>query len=172
LLADRLELVPAQRHFPGPKTSIVASNPHAFMVLLVGWLYNQSMGRPSLRAERRAELIEAFARVLADHGYAGATIAAVARQAGVAPGLVHHHFADKAELLESLLGTLLDRFRQRTRALEAGSDPLLAYAAAAVQLDATADAVAARCWVGVFAEACATRRCSRRSGGSWTRRSR
>jgi len=106
-----------------------------------------------MRDQRRAELVEAFARVLSEHGYAGATIAAVAREAGVAPGLVHHHFADKAELLESLLQRLTEGFRRRTRALEASADPLLAYAAAAVRLDATADTVAARCWVGLFAEA-------------------
>jgi len=123
------------------------------MVLPVDWLYNQCMGRPSVREERRAELVEAFARVLSEHGYAGATVAAVARQAGIAPGLVHHHFADKAELLECLLERLMQGFRQRTRALEAGADPLSAYAAAAVRLDAGADTVAARCWVGVFAEA-------------------
>jgi hypothetical protein len=45
------------------------------------------------------------------------------------------------------------RFRKRTTAMEASADPLSAYAAAAVRLDATADTVAARCWVGVLAEA-------------------
>jgi TetR/AcrR family transcriptional repressor of bet genes len=111
------------------------------------------MGRPSVRAQRRAEIVEAFARVLAAHGYAGATIAAVAQEAGVAPGLVHHHFANKADLLATLLEQLMERFRRRTRAVEASADPLTAYAVAAVRLDASADAVAARCWVGVLAEA-------------------
>jgi TetR/AcrR family transcriptional regulator, transcriptional repressor of bet genes len=123
------------------------------MVRTVVWLYNQSMGRPSVRKKRRAEIVAAFARVLATHGYAGATIAAVAQEAGVAPGLVHHHFANKADMLASLLDDLMDRFRRRTRAIEEGADPLSAYAAAAVRLDATADAIAARCWVGVLAEA-------------------
>lgn len=112
------------------------------------------MSRPSLRAQRRAELTTAFARVLARHGYAGATIAAVAAEAGVAPGLVHHHFASKDDLLASLVGELMRGFRARTRALDtAGGDPLDAYITAAVGLGATADTVAARCWVGVFAEA-------------------
>jgi TetR/AcrR family transcriptional repressor of bet genes len=106
-----------------------------------------------MRAARRAELTAAFAEVLAEHGYAGATIAAVAARAGVAPGLVHHHFDGKEDLLESLLDELMARFRRRTRARETGMDPLEAYVAAALALDHTADRVAARCWVGLFAEA-------------------
>jgi len=90
---------------------------------------------------------------LAEHGYAGATIAAVATEAGVAPGLVHHYFADKQELLSSLLGDLLGRFRRRTHSYEAEKDSLDAYISAALALGDSADLVAARCWVGVFAEA-------------------
>jgi TetR/AcrR family transcriptional regulator, transcriptional repressor of bet genes len=78
---------------------------------------------------------------------------AVATRAGVAPGLVHHYFADKAELLSSLLEELIARFRTRVRAKEPGADPLTAYVDGAVGLDQTADLVAARCWVGLFAEA-------------------
>jgi TetR/AcrR family transcriptional repressor of bet genes len=111
------------------------------------------MGRPSNREKRRREILAAFARVLSDHGYAGATIAAVAMEAGVAPGLVHHHFEDKAELLSALLEDLVSRFRQRVRRYEGDGDPLLAYVDGALKLDEHADLVAARCWVGVFAEA-------------------
>lgn len=110
------------------------------------------MGRPSNRAQRREQLLSAFARTLAAHGYAGATIAAVANEAGIAPGLVHHHFDSKAELLGALLDRLLSGFRQRVRLYESG-DRLLAYAVGALALDERADPIAARCWVGVFAEA-------------------
>lgn len=111
------------------------------------------MGRPNLRAKRRAEITSAFARVLARRGYAGATVVAVAEEAGIAPGLVHHHFDDKADLLKSLLDDLIARFRRRTTSKEAGTDALSAYLAAALELDDSADANAARCWVGVLAEA-------------------
>jgi TetR/AcrR family transcriptional repressor of bet genes len=111
------------------------------------------MGRRSLREQRRAELVAAFARVLARQGFAGATIAAVAEEAGVTPGLVHHYFTDKNELLASLVTDLLERFRRRTRTFEAETDTLDAYIGAALELGSTADVVAARCWVGVFAEA-------------------
>lgn len=111
------------------------------------------MGRPSLRERRRSELTSAFARVLAHHGFSGATIAAVASEAGVAPGLVHHYFADKRDLLDSLLADLMSRFRKRTHGFESTSSSLDAYIAAALALGESADVVAARCWVGVFAEA-------------------
>lgn len=111
------------------------------------------MGRRSLREQRRAELIAAFARVLARQGFAGATIAAVADEADVTPSLVHHYFIDKNEMLAGLVADLMDRFRGRTRTFEAETDTLDAYIGAALALGATADVVAARCWVGVFAEA-------------------
>lgn len=110
------------------------------------------MGRPSNRDQRRRELLAAFARVLAEHGYAGATIAAIAREAGVAPGLVHHHFESKEELLSGLLDRLMATFRLRVRTYEAGGDALLAYVDGALRLDETSDVIAARCWVGVLAE--------------------
>ncbi|MBM4363707.1 MAG: TetR/AcrR family transcriptional regulator [Deltaproteobacteria bacterium] len=111
------------------------------------------MGRPSNREQRRREILGAFARVLADHGYSGATIAAVAAEAGVAPGLVHHHFENKAELLGGLLHDLVARFRDRVRRYETDGDRVLAYADGALKLDEHADLIAARCWVGVLAEA-------------------
>ena len=105
-----------------------------------------------MRDQRRAQLVAAFARVLGRAGFAGATIAAVAEEAGLAPGLVHHYFTDKHELLAGLVRELTERFRRRTRALE-DDDSLDAYVTAALALGDTADITAARCWVGVFAEA-------------------
>ncbi len=110
------------------------------------------MGRPSKRAERRSEVARAFARVLGTHGQGGATIARVAEAAGVAPGLVHHHFKDKDDLYETLLVELVGEFRRRAGASSA-RDPLDAYVDAALALDDRSDVAGARAWVGVFAEA-------------------
>lgn len=111
------------------------------------------MGRPSNREQRRSEILTAFAKVLADHGFAGATIAAIAAEAGVAPGLIHHHFDSKDELLRGLLRELMARFRTRVRLYESESEPLLAYVDGALKLDESADLMAAKCWVGLLAEA-------------------
>lgn len=48
---------------------------------------------------RRAHLIEATARVLADRGTAGASVRAIAAEAGVSAGLVTHHFASVDTLI-------------------------------------------------------------------------
>jgi TetR/AcrR family transcriptional regulator, transcriptional repressor of bet genes len=114
------------------------------------------MGRPSNREQKRREILKAFATVLADHGYAGATIAAVAREAGISPGLVHHHFDSKEDLLDSLLRELLVRFRARSvefGRLNGETLPLAVYVDAALKLDSSSDTIAARCWVGLFSEA-------------------
>ncbi len=110
------------------------------------------MARPSVRAERRSEVARAFARVLGAHGQGGATIAAVAAEAGIAPGLVHHYFESKQDLYEMLLEQMLAEFRRRIESHPA-TDPLEAYVSAALVLDERSDVAAARAWVGLFAEA-------------------
>jgi TetR/AcrR family transcriptional repressor of bet genes len=110
------------------------------------------MGRPSKRAERRAQVARALARVLGEHGQGGATLARVAAEAGVAPGLIHHHFESRRDLYDALLGELIGGFRRRTAA-RAGKDALEAYVDAALALDEQSDIDAARAWVGVFGEA-------------------
>jgi AcrR family transcriptional regulator len=107
------------------------------------------MSRPSLRPERRREIAAAMARVLAAHGAAGATITAIAAEADVAPGIIHHYFADKQDLYGELLDVLIEGFRRR---IADDGDPIAAYGNAALALD-HADRVAARAWVGLFAEA-------------------
>jgi TetR/AcrR family transcriptional regulator, transcriptional repressor of bet genes len=128
-----------------------------------------------MRAQRRTEIARAFARTLGTHGRGGATIAALAAEAGVAPGLVHHHFESKQDLYGALLDELLATFRRRLDAVPAG-DPIEAYVTAALALDAGSDATAARAWVGVFAGWRAARRArsarrtqARSSHSSWGR---
>jgi TetR/AcrR family transcriptional regulator, transcriptional repressor of bet genes len=111
------------------------------------------MGRKSEREIRRKEIVQAFAKVLANHGYAGATISAVALEAGLAPGLLHHHFENKQEMLEELCTTLIQGFRFRFADFNQTGDALENYIDAALKLDETSDSVAAKCWVGIFSEA-------------------
>ena len=59
---------------------------------------------PGPRDERgvlSARIVEAARDEFADHGWAGATIRAVARAADVDPALVYHYFGSKEGLLDA-----------------------------------------------------------------------
>lgn len=57
--------------------------------------------------ERRAELVRAAIRVVADRGIAGLSHRAVAAEAGVTHGLVRHHFGSMTALIADALDTIL-----------------------------------------------------------------
>jgi TetR/AcrR family transcriptional repressor of bet genes len=112
------------------------------------------MGRISLKEKRRGEIIQAFARVLSRHGYAGATMIDIADEAGLSPGLLHHNFKNKREMLVELTDVLIGDFRKRME--QRGSTTMRkdeAYIDAALKLDEKADTIAAKCWVSILAEA-------------------
>lgn len=69
--------------------------------------------------ERRREILDAAVQVFGDRGFDCATIADVARQAGVSPGTVVHYFGSKGDLFEE---ALRDRFLEEV----AGGETLLA----------------------------------------------
>ena len=117
------------------------------------------MGRPSNTALRREELVGGLLRVMAARGYGGATIAEIAREAGLPPGIVHYHFESKKEILvavlERLSAVLGERYRRRA-ARAARSETrgrVFAWVDAHVALGADADPRAMACWVAIGAEA-------------------
>lgn len=55
---------------------------------------------------QRETVLEAAARLLAERGYAGCSMAAVAAEAGIATGSVYRHFASKTELSTELFRAL------------------------------------------------------------------
>lgn len=59
--------------------------------------------------DRRATVVDAALRLLAEQGYAGCTMAAVAARAGIATGSVYRHFPSKAELALELFRTVVSR---------------------------------------------------------------
>src|SRR6185295_6476903 len=95
---------------------------------------------------------------MAKRGYEHATIAAIAKQAGLASGLIHYHFADKQEILvvlvERLVAGLETRVALRLRtAGPSARSRLHALVDAHVGLGEDADANAVAAWVVVAAEA-------------------
>lgn len=60
---------------------------------------------------RRRELVEATIWSIHEFGLAETTVTKIAKRAGVSPGIVHHYFADKDELLFETMRVMLERLR-------------------------------------------------------------
>ena len=92
--------------------------------------------RTESREKRRKQLIDATIRCIAKRGLTGATMAEVAKVAGLSQGIVNLHFKSKENLLSETLRHLVDEYKALfEKTLEqsgpADSDKLLAL----VQLD-------------------------------------
>jgi len=115
------------------------------------------MARPSNTDERRAQIVAALMRVMAVHGYEGATVARVAREAGLASGLVHYHFASKADILVALVdgiaGRAAARIAGRLEQAETPAGRVEAVIDAMLARGGDEDLDAVRCWSLIGAEA-------------------
>jgi TetR/AcrR family transcriptional regulator, fatty acid metabolism regulator protein len=68
-----------------------------------------------IQAERRRQILQAAVRTFADKGYHTARVSDIAKEAGVAYGLVYHYYESKEALLEAIFketwGAMLDTVR-------------------------------------------------------------
>jgi AcrR family transcriptional regulator len=71
-------------------------------------------------AESRRRLVDAAITLLAEHGYAGATLAEIGREAGLSRGLVSHHFGSKEACMEAVIVTIRERIAARVSKAIAG----------------------------------------------------
>ncbi|CAM3676592.1 TetR/AcrR family transcriptional regulator [Corallococcus sp. ZKHCc1 1396] len=76
-------------------------------------------------SERRRTILRAAIDVFARKGYHGCRIADVAKEAGVAYGLVYHYFKNKDELLETVFETGWSGFISRARLVAESEGPLV-----------------------------------------------
>lgn len=60
---------------------------------------------------RRKQLVDAAIAVIHEDGFAHATVARIARRAGISSGMVHHYFTDKDDLLFATMRHLLSELR-------------------------------------------------------------
>jgi len=116
------------------------------------------MPRPSNTEQRRKEIVLALSRVMAERGYDGASVIEIARAAGLAPGLIHYHFASKGEILLALVdylkGVVRGRFERRVSGKKVAPGARLeAFIDAHVGLGKDADPSAMACWVTIASEA-------------------
>lgn len=82
--------------------------------------------RKAARSVRRQQLIESTIAVLGRKGYAALTVADVAREAGLSPGIVIFHFNSKDELLAAVLGHLAAEYRAHWEARVKAAGPHVA----------------------------------------------
>jgi TetR/AcrR family transcriptional regulator, transcriptional repressor of bet genes len=116
------------------------------------------VARPSNTEERRQQIVQGLLRVMAERGYERASIAEIAKAAGLSPGLVHYHFTQKQEVLLALVEQLAERGRERVRRRleKAGPEPrarMEAFLDAFLSTGEDADPGAVSAWVTISAEA-------------------
>lgn len=116
------------------------------------------MPRPSNTAERQAQITAALMKVMAKHGYDGASVSDIAKAARLAPGLVHYHFKSKQQILLAALCDLVARHDAglESRLGKAEGNPageVAAFVDFHLGLGADADPEALACWILLSGEA-------------------
>jgi len=92
-------------------------------------------GKPSFIEEaRRRQIVETAIRTIATRGYSQASLAEIAREAGISKGVISYHFEGKDELVEEILSRLLrepaEFIKTRVDACDRAMDRLRAYVTA------------------------------------------
>jgi AcrR family transcriptional regulator len=92
-------------------------------------------GKPSFIEEaRRRQIVETAIRTIANRGYSQASLAEIAREAGISKGVISYHFEGKVELVQEILSRLLrepaEFIKRRVDARERAMDKLRAYVTA------------------------------------------
>jgi AcrR family transcriptional regulator len=85
-----------------------------------------ALGRRPGRADTRGDIVDAAKRVFAGKGYDGASLRAIAREAGVDPALVHHYFDGKASLFVAAMALPFDPrdVKEHTSSLSSSSSSM------------------------------------------------
>ena len=122
------------------------------------------MPKLGMRPIRRKQLIDAAIAAIHEFGLADATVARIARKAGVSAGIVHHYFADKDDLLFATMRYLLGDLRRQVMVKLRGSttprERLHAIVEASFADHQFSDAVMAA-WLGLYGNARQSERLAR-----------
>jgi TetR/AcrR family fatty acid metabolism transcriptional regulator len=73
--------------------------------------------------EKRRLILDAAVRVFARSGYHGARVGDIAREAGVAHGLLYHYFVSKEQVLHTIFRENWAELLERFRTVEASPEP-------------------------------------------------
>lgn len=77
------------------------------------------MARPSVKAERTEEILDAFERCVARLGIEGTTLERIAEESGLRRSLLRYHVGNRDKLVQALADRYIERTRQESEALEA-----------------------------------------------------
>lgn len=80
------------------------------------------MPKVGMKPLRRKQLIAAAISSIHEYGLADATLARIARKAGVSTGIIHHYFDDKNDLIFETMRSLLEDLRVSMVAQLRGAD--------------------------------------------------
>lgn len=115
------------------------------------------MGRRPNTDLRREQIVQALADELSHVGYERCSIKSIAERAALAPGLVHYHFKNKAEILQSLVAQLIETAEQRVADVWQSNLPaaerLSCYITARVGLSGPNSQDEVRLWTSLIGEA-------------------
>ena len=75
------------------------------------------MGRPSVKEERREQILMAYETCVARFGVEGASLEKVAEEAGLARPLIRHNIGNREDLLAALVERFLDRSDRSVRVM-------------------------------------------------------
>lgn len=98
---------------------------------------NNNVERSSFISEaRREQIMDAAIQTLDDIGYVNASLAQIAKRAGISTALISYHFADKYDLMNHLLMKLIERsttyIMERVRQESTPTDKLNAFIVASL----------------------------------------
>jgi len=65
--------------------------------------------RSFIENARRAQIIECAINTIAELGYPNASLAEIAKRAGISKGVISYHFAGKSELMQQVVNTVVER---------------------------------------------------------------
>ena len=67
------------------------------------------LDRSFIETARRAQLVECAIDAIAELGYTNASMAEIAKRAGVSKGVISYHFAGKRELIEQVVNSVVEK---------------------------------------------------------------
>lgn len=81
---------------------------------------------PARTTMRRAQILAAAARCFGTHGFHGASVAELAKAAGMSVGHIYHYFENKEAIIAGIVAQDLERVMASTAKLKSDPDPLAA----------------------------------------------